>query len=77
MFISYTLILGVTEIRDRAGMIISLIERLSVIVLDMIYFKGNDFYHSLIDLSPKWPPQIHIKLSGKSIPAPERPHLVW
>ena len=26
-----------------------------------------------IDLSPKWPPQIHIKLSGKSIPTP----LAW
>ena len=35
----------------------------------------------IIDLSPKWPPRkfkmIKIKLSGKSIPAPERPPLVW
>ena len=32
---------------------------------------------TIIDLSPKWPLKIHIKLSVKSIPAPERPPLVW
>ena len=33
------------------------------------------FIDLAIDLSPKWPPQIYIKLSGQSIPAHLKDHL--